>query len=78
MKDRGLYKKYQVTKLTNPEKNIDAIVLEFDDKLSRVALIEYAKILSDNGYSYLASDILCKVEEYNEKEIEEVEEIKYE
>ena len=37
-KNEGLIRKYEVTKLSNPTKKIDAIVLEFDDPIARVGM----------------------------------------
>lgn len=63
-KDKGLYKKYEVKKLSNPEKHIDAIVLEFDDPISRRGLRRYASALRNNGFESLARDIIKKCNQY--------------
>lgn len=66
-KNKGLYQKYEVKKLTNPDKVMDCIVLEFDDPISRNALHSYVDILIDHGYEELAKDIYCKLAEYERK-----------
>ena len=65
MKDTGLFKKYEVTKISNPTKEVDAIVLEFDDVLSRTALRKYSSILRNAGYMELANDIVTKCNKYD-------------
>ena len=65
MKDKGLFKKYEVTKISNPSKEVDAIVLEFDDAISRVALRKYSSILRNAGYNQLADDIIVKCNKYD-------------
>ena len=56
-KEKGLFQKYQVTKLTNPTKKMDCIVLEFDDEISRVGIEAFADECSKRGYHNLAHDI---------------------
>ena len=60
-KEKGLFKKYEVVKLTNPTKNIDGIVLEFDDELSHDAIWEYALTMFNKGYKQFYSDIIEKL-----------------
>lgn len=67
MKDQGLIKKYDVKKLSNPEKEIDAIVLEFDDPISRKVLKYYASKLAAAGYSKFANDLVDKVFAYENR-----------
>lgn len=62
--ENGLYKKYEVTKLSNPEKEIDAIVLEFDDELSRHGIKEFARVAALKGYPKLAHDLFQKCKDY--------------
>ena len=64
MKDTGLFKKYNVEKKSNPEKKIDAIVLEFDDPLSREAIIKYADIMKREGFDRFAFDLVNKCNRY--------------
>ena len=64
MKDIGLFKKYEVKKISNPDKKVDGIVLEFDDELSRKAIRQVAMVMFLWGYSELASDLLDKCDEY--------------
>lgn len=63
-KDKGLFQKYSVEKLSNPEKKIDAIVLEFDDPLSRAAIRKYAVIVRAAGFPVFALDLINKCNEY--------------
>lgn len=60
-KEKGLFKKYDVVKMTNPSKKVDAIVLEFDDKLSHDAIWEWACTMWDNGYKQLYNDTVTKL-----------------
>lgn len=63
MKHRGLFQKYEVKKLTNPAKDMDCIVLEFDDPISRVGIKSFADECKENGYIQLAKDIEEHLEE---------------
>lgn len=65
MKD-GLYRKYSVTKLTNPEKDVDAIVLEFDDPIARKGIKAWAEEMAKNGYEQVEIDIQAKLKEYEQ------------
>ena len=65
-KDNGLYKKYDVKKLSNPNKFVDCMVLEFDDPVARVGLAAYAEAAHNAGYKTLAADIRGKL--YMERE----------
>lgn len=49
-KEQGLFKKYEVTKLSNPEKVIDCLVLEFDDPLATQAIATWAAEMRRAGY----------------------------
>lgn len=67
---KGLYKKYEVKKLSDPEKEIDAIVLEFDDPIARVGIKSWAREMLVKGYIQVYKDAVKKI---NEKECWEVE-----
>jgi len=53
-KNRGLYKKFHVQKLSNPTKEIDCIVLEFDDPIAQKAIMFWANEMCINGYNLCA------------------------
>ena len=59
-----LYRKYSVKKLTDPTKDLDCMVLEWDDFHARVALKTYADSVNLAGRSGLAKDIYKKLEQY--------------
>lgn len=67
-KDKGLYQKYKVTKISNPKKKITAVVLEFDDPIARVGIKAWAKELGKKGYVHCASDVLRKCEKFESVE----------
>ena len=74
-KDKGLYQKYEVKKFSNPDKEIDAIVLEFDDPLSWDAIARFAMDMHAAGYELAAYEINAKLEAYKlDKELEELNE----
>ena len=56
-KAKGLNKKYEITKLTNPTKEIDAIVLEWDDPISRKGIRTWIEELKKVGYDTLYNDV---------------------
>lgn len=66
-KDRGLYPKYKIEKLSNPGKNVDAIVLEFDDPIARAGILGWAEELLEHGYDRLALEVSRKVREAEEQ-----------
>lgn len=57
----GIYKKYEVTKISNPEKKIDCIVMEFDDPIARVAIEVWADEMAQKGYLAVAKDVYRKL-----------------
>lgn len=63
-KSQGLMPKYEVKKLTNPSKELDCIVLEFDDPIARFAIKAFASRCAQEGYDQLARDIIFKLEKY--------------
>lgn len=69
-RDKGLYQKYKVKKISNPKKQIDAIVLEFDDPIARVAIKAWADEMYKNGFHVCASETLSKCEAYEDAESE--------
>ncbi len=58
----GLYKKYEVKKITNPQKKVDCIVLEFDDPIERKGIVAFAAAAYHEGYKQLAFDLWDKLE----------------
>jgi hypothetical protein len=48
-KQEGLVKKFEVTKLSNPEKKLDCIVLEFDDPIARRGIQAWAEAMLEAG-----------------------------
>lgn len=60
-KEKGLYQKFSVTKLSNPNKVVDAIVLEFDDPIARQAIAFWSIVMMGCGYLKVASDTLGKL-----------------
>lgn len=67
-KDKGLYKKYEVTKLNNPTKKLDCIVLEFDDPIARVGIRAWADAMAKNGYYACATEVMRKWNEHERGE----------
>lgn len=63
-KDTGLYKKYEVKKISNPEKALDCIVLEFDDPNAREGIFAFADACERDGYQQLADDLRGKARRY--------------
>ena len=59
-KDKGLYRKYDVTKISNPTKPIDAIVLEFDDPIARRGIRAWAVAMLQAGYLECAKETISK------------------
>jgi hypothetical protein len=58
---KGLYKKYEVKKLSNPEKQVDAIVLEFDDPIARPAIEAWAHSMNNAGFHRCAAEVFAKL-----------------
>jgi len=69
-KQKGLYQKFAVQKLTNPGKKLDCLVLEFDDPVSRIGILAFANAAADAGYDELALDIFRKLEDTAPEETE--------
>lgn len=65
-KTRGLFGKYKVEKITNPKKELDCIVLEFDDPNSREGIIAFAEAVRRDGYRKLHDDIMAKIKFYTQ------------
>lgn len=60
-KTEGLYQKFEVTKIDNPTKVIDAIVLEFDDPIARKGIHAWADAMLEAGYYKLAAQVMAKL-----------------
>lgn len=66
-KGLGLFKKYSVTKINNPDKSVDAIVLEFDDPIARKAIRYWGKVMGENGYEQVEYDVNQKLDAIEEE-----------
>lgn len=60
-KEKGLYKKFEVKKISNPTKELDCIVLEFDDHLAREGIFAFAKSAKRGGFHELHDDLMEKL-----------------
>lgn len=60
MTNKGLFQKYEVKKLSDPSKNVQAVVLEFDDKSARKAIVTWA-IEMRNKNNKLFQDVVDKL-----------------
>ena len=65
-KDKGLLIKYEVTKVSEPNKQINCIVLEFEDPIARVGIKSWAEEMGKNGYIRLEEEVLGVIGEFNE------------
>ena len=61
-KGLGLLKKYSITKISNPKKDVDAIVLEFDDPIAVEGIIAWAEEMYRNGYKQVHADVISKID----------------
>ena len=61
-KKRGLYWKYEVQKLSNPNKKIDCIVLEFDDPIARSGIRAWALQMIASGYVECGREVIEKLD----------------
>lgn len=68
-KERGFLQKYEVKKLTNPDKKMYCVVLEFDDKLSRAGIVAFAEACRAEGYENLYLDLIAKCKGYENAEV---------
>lgn len=64
-KSTGLYQKYIVKKIKNPDKEMDCIVLEFDDPIARRAITFWANLMHEDGYTLCAAQTKQKVIRYS-------------
>jgi hypothetical protein len=64
-KERGLYMKYNVTR-TDGKPMGEAIILEFKDELSRMAIQAWACKMFDAGYKTLYYDVQDKICHYDD------------
>lgn len=60
-KKEGLVQKFEVTKLSNPNKKVDAIVLEFDDPIARQGIHAWAEAMMEAGYYRCAAETFAKL-----------------
>lgn len=59
----GLFQKFKVSKIGS-NKQVDAIVLEFDDKIGRVGIHAWALEMRNQGYEKVATDVFEKLYRY--------------
>lgn len=57
----GLENRYQVIKRINPLKELDCIVLEFDDPIARVGIKAWAEEMKKQGYETVYNEIMTKL-----------------
>lgn len=67
-KDTGLEDRYQVIKRSNPNKEMDCIVLEFDDQIARVGIFYWAKLMQAHGYDKVYEETMAKMRKYGQIE----------
>ncbi len=67
-KSKGFYQKYEVTKISNPSKEIDAVVLEFDDPIARRGIRAWAVEMYAKGFDKAALEATKKCNEYDLKQ----------
>lgn len=67
-KEIGLFRKYEVKKISNLKKQIDAIVLEFDDPIARVGIKAWADEMHNQGFEKCAIDVWNKLYEKENNE----------
>lgn len=63
-KSRGLYKKYEVKKVGSPKKQVDAIVLEFDDPIARKGIEAWAVEMRYRGFEKVYAEAMFKLKYY--------------
>lgn len=59
----GLERRYEVKKLSNPEKQVECIVLEFDDPIARLSIRHWAAQMCRQGYTEVYRDVMKKLSE---------------
>lgn len=60
-KNKGLFRKYSVIKLDNVNKEMDCIVLEFDDPIARKGIKAWAQAMTEAGYFKCSQEVLNKL-----------------
>ena len=65
-KSKGLYQKYVVKKINNPDKEIDCVVLEFDDPIARDGIWAWCGAMKRNGFVKCAEDTMKKLDSYRD------------
>ncbi|MBS1586935.1 MAG: hypothetical protein JSS82_15475 [Bacteroidetes bacterium] len=65
-REKGLYQKYEVKKLSKPDKKLDCIVLEFDDPINTPALMCWAYSMRENGYHQVFADVCGKLQNHGQ------------
>lgn len=65
-RSQGIELRYEVKKLTNPGKELDCLVLEFDDPIARVGITAWADEMFRQGYFKIAAQIYSKLVRYEE------------
>lgn len=69
LKERGLITKFEVKKLTNPAKTINAVVLEFDDPIARAGILAWAKEMNRHGYEKVYDEVITKLDNIKTKRL---------
>lgn len=65
-REKGLYQKYEVKKLSKPDKKLDCIVLEFDDPINTAALMCWAYTMKENGYHQVFADVCERLQKHGQ------------
>jgi len=60
-KTRGLYNKYNVTRVDGKEIKYGCVVLEFSDKKAHGAIRKFADEMLKLGYIKLSHDLFCAI-----------------
>jgi len=60
---KGLEERFEIKKLTNPDKKVVAIVLEFDDPIARKAIEKYANFMLGANFELVYKDLIKKLKE---------------
>jgi TusA-related sulfurtransferase len=61
-KEKGFQTRYEVRKASNPAKQMDCLVLEFDDPIARKGIRAWAEEMRRQGYEACANEVFEKLE----------------
>jgi len=62
--EKGFYKKYNVTKVSKPQEQIDALVLEFGDPMAHEPIHKWASKMLEAGFPQVHHDVMRKLAEW--------------